>query len=84
MNLSLLGIPSILERKKRSVITRLRLSLHEQPAILLVLVWIGEPGCKSHLRVTTVVRMIDGMLRTSELVQNVISDLCDVIGNLWN
>ena len=36
----------------RSVITRLRLSLHEQPAIPLVLVWIREPGCKSHLLVT--------------------------------
>ena len=51
-NLSLLGIPSILEGKKRSVITRLRLSLHKQLAIPLVLVWIREPGCKSHLRIT--------------------------------
>jgi hypothetical protein len=31
-----------------------------------------------------VVRMIDGMCMTSELVWNMTSDMCDVIGNLWN
>ena len=31
-------------------------SLHEQPAISSILVWIREPGCKPHLHVTTSIR----------------------------